>query len=318
MTYTMQLTAPEWLDKYKELVASGLSQRQACAILGIARATVYDTLKKQEDNNDIASGDKPKGMRVLLWDIESAPHLGYFWSRWKQNIGSNQIEQEGGYMLSAAWKWLGEEEVYHVWADDPVHGNDANICAALYEVIEQSDVIIGHNQNSFDYPMLNARLVQNGFPPLKNVKKIDTLLIAKKNFRFATNKLDDLGKYLGVGRKIDTGGFELWHRVITGDKNALAEMVDYNRQDVVLLERVYLKLRAFDSNPAANAGHYYEDNLSRCPVCGSSEVIETGNASYTPVSKFVEMVCNDCGHRSRKRQAVNDKEKRAGMLITPK
>lgn len=49
----MQLTTPEWLDKYKELVESGLSQRQACAILGIARATVYDTLIRVEQYNHI-------------------------------------------------------------------------------------------------------------------------------------------------------------------------------------------------------------------------------------------------------------------------
>lgn len=54
----MQLTTPEWLDKYKELVASGLSQRQACAILGIARATVYDTLIRVEQYNHIEKGGK--------------------------------------------------------------------------------------------------------------------------------------------------------------------------------------------------------------------------------------------------------------------
>ncbi len=312
------LNTPEWLDHYKELIASGQSQRQACAILNIARSTVQDTLKRIEQKEEMISGKKPKGMRVLLFDIESAPHLGYFWQRWKQNIGSNQIEKEGGYILTAAWKWLGEDEVHHVCAADPINGDDSNICATLYEVIEEADAIVAHNNSAFDYPMLNARLVQNGFRPLKSVKKIDTLQIAKKNFRFASNRLDDLGKFLGVGRKIDTGGFELWHRVIKGEKAAMLEMVEYNKQDVLLLEKVYLKLRAFDSNLQANAGHYYHDNLSRCPCCGSSDVTESGNFAYTPVSIFVEMVCTDCGHRSRKRQAINDKEKRANMLVTPK
>lgn len=314
----MQLTSPEWLDKYNELVASGLSQRQACAILGIARATVYDTLKKIEDNNNIAEGEKPKGMRVLLLDLETSPTLAYVWRRWKQNIGSNQVEKEGSYMLTAAWKWLGEDKMHCAFAKDPVEGDDSNICALLYEAIENSDVIVAHNLNGFDYPILNARMIQNSFPPMKTVKKIDTLAIAKKHFRFNTNKLDDLGKYLGVGRKIDTGGFELWHKTIKGDNEAFCQMMDYNKQDVLLLEQVYLKLRAFDTNPAANAGHYYEDSLSRCPVCGSSDVEETGNNVYTPVSRFAEMVCNGCGHRSRQRHNISDIEKRRGMLITPK
>jgi rRNA maturation endonuclease Nob1 len=94
-------------------------------------------------------------------------------------------------------------------------------------------------------------------------------------------------------------------------------MVDYNEQDVALLERVYMRLRAFDNRPA-NAGHFFEDahNEHRCPVCGSDDVEYTGNSVYTPVSEFAEVVCNDCGHRSRTRQAKNSKEKRNSLLIT--
>jgi len=144
----MQLNTPDWLDKYKELVASSLSQRQACAILGIARATVYDTLKKVE--NPPAQKLQKVGMRVLLLDLETAPTLAYVWRRWKQNIGSNQIEREGSYMLTAAWKWLGEDDVHCAFANDPVNGDDSNICALLYEAIEQSDVVVAHNLNGFD------------------------------------------------------------------------------------------------------------------------------------------------------------------------
>lgn len=310
------MTNETWYEQYKELSEDGLSHRAIAAILNVPKSTLWDRVQAIKGGKvDIT----PKqGMRVLLFDLESAPTLAYVWQRWKQNIGSNQVEKEGTYMLTAAWKWLGEDFVHGAFAKDPVNGNDSNICALLYEAIENSDVIIGHNSNNFDLPILNARLVQNGFQPLKSVKKIDTLQIAKKNFKFNTNKLDDLGKYLGVGRKIDTGGFELWHKTIKGDNEAFCQMMDYNKQDVLLLERVYLKLRAFDSNPTANANHYHEDNLSRCPVCGSSDVQDTGNAVYTPVSKFAEMKCGDCGHRSRKRQTINDVEKRRNILITPK
>lgn len=309
-----------WYDEYTNLIASGYSQREAALIMGIPRTTLQDRLKKMFEEEVPEQGGKVKGQgpRILLFDIESAPSLAYVWGRWKQNVSGNQVEREGSYMLTASWKWLGEDEVHGAFAKDPVNGIDDNLCSLLYEAIEHSDAIVGHNLNNFDYPILNARLVQNGFPPLKTVKKIDTLAIAKKNFRFNSNKLDELGKYLGVGRKMDTGGFELWHKTVTGDNEAFCKMLDYNKQDVLLLEKVYLRLRAFDSNPQANAAHYYEDNLHRCPVCGSSNVLESGNATYTPVSKFVEMLCSDCGHRSRKRQTINDKEKRQAILVTPK
>lgn len=313
----MKIEIPKWLIEYNCLINQGFSQRQACGIIGVARSTVQDTLKRIEEYQ-FQDDKKKDGIRILFFDLELAPTLAYVWRRWKQNIASNQIEKEGGYILTAAWKWLGDDYVHGEYAEDPVEGLDENVCIKLWDAIEQSDVIVGHSLMNFDYPVLNTRLIQNQLPPLKVVKKIDTLAIAKKNFRFNTNKLDDLGKYLGVGRKIDTGGFELWHKVITGDEEAFHKMMEYNKQDVLLLEQVYLKLRSFDSNPQANAGHYYNDNLMRCPVCGSTDVEESGHAVYTPVSKFAEMICHSCGHRSRKRQNSNDKEKCAAMLITPK
>ena len=73
----MQLTTPEWLDKYKELVASGLSQRQACAILGIARATVYDTLLRVEQQRLIGTDipDSKEDNSVVL--VISDMHIPY-------------------------------------------------------------------------------------------------------------------------------------------------------------------------------------------------------------------------------------------------
>lgn len=312
------LNTPEWLDHYKELIASGQSQRQACAILNIARSTVQDTLKRIEQKEEMISGKKPKGMRVLFLDVENSPSLGYIWGRWKQNISSNQIHTEGGVLLTAAWKWLGEEERHVVKAQDPFLDEDLNVLLEMYDAVEQSDVVVMHNGNRHDWPLFQTRLVLNNLPPPKRVKIVDTLQIAKKNFKFNSNRLDDLGKFLGVGRKVETEGFDLWRKVVNGDKEAHEVMAQYNIGDVDLLEKVYLKLRAFDGNLQANAGHYYHDNLSRCPCCGSSDVTESGNFAYTPVSIFVEMVCTDCGHRSRKRQAINDKEKRANMLVTPK
>ena len=50
---------------------------------------------------------KHQGPRVLLFDIETAPILGYVWSLWEQNVGLNQIHSDW-YVLSWAAKWLGD------------------------------------------------------------------------------------------------------------------------------------------------------------------------------------------------------------------
>ena len=35
-----------------------------------------------------------KKPRILFFDIETAPMLGYMWSLWDQNLGLNQIKQD--------------------------------------------------------------------------------------------------------------------------------------------------------------------------------------------------------------------------------
>jgi len=302
------------LTTYTTLRSQGLSEQSIAAIIGIPRTTmrykIHKLIKSQPSHTDFPSGPK-----VLLFDLETAPTLAYVWGRWQQNVSTVQVEHEGGYILSAAWKWLGDDVVHCKVSEDPISGNDYNVCEALSEAIEQADIIIAHNLIKFDYPMLLTRLIKNNLSPLKIIKKIDTLKIAKKHFRFSSNRLDDLGIFLNVGRKQETSGFELWKSVVKGDSQALIDMQTYNIQDVVLLEKVYMKLRAYDNDPSINMGLYYKDNLTRCPCCGSADITTSENSVYTNVSEYQEYVCNSCGSRARGRTVQNSKEKRKVLLI---
>lgn len=302
------------LEQYNNLKQQGMSERKIALALGINRCTLRYKIKKALINTSNKEAALKRAPKVLLFDLETAPTLAYVWGRWQQNISTSQVSHEGGYILSAAWKWLGKPEVYSVFANDPIQGDDINVCESLYEAIEEADVIIAHNLNKFDLPMLNTRLIMNGFGPLKNVKKIDTLVIARKNFRFSSNRLDDLGLFLKLGRKQETSGFDLWKRVVEGDITAREEMTTYNKQDVILLEQVYNTLKAYDSNPNINMAHFYNDSKIRCPSCGSEDVTATGNSVFSPISEFPEMLCNCCGARSRTRKPINTKEKRQNLL----
>lgn len=289
----------------------GSSSREIAEALGISKSGVNDFL---------SSGEKPKqeGPRVLFLDLETAPATVVTFGRFNVNISQDHVIKEGHYILTAAWSWLDSDTVYRIQLtpDEAISGNDLDIAASLYEVIEEADIVIAHNAVKFDMPVIKTRLLANGLPPHKTVKILDTLKMAK-HFRFPSNKLDSIAAYLKLGRKVDTGGIDLWVRCINGDKEALDEMTEYNDHDVVLLKEVYNKLAAFNSG-TANFGNYYDDDKHHCPACGSTAVTETGNFVYTPVSKFEEVVCNDCGHRSRLRTAVNTKEQRKKALVTPK
>ncbi len=137
-----------------------------------------------------------KRPRVLIFDIESAPNLGYIWGKYEQDVLSYVKEW---YMLSFAFKWLGEEKThvfglpqYPLYKKDKM--NDKQLVESLWKLFDEADIIIAHNGNSFDIKKSNARFIFHGMKPPSPYKSIDTKLVAKRSFNFNSNKLDDLGK----------------------------------------------------------------------------------------------------------------------------
>lgn len=239
-----------------------------------------------------------KQPKILLYDIETSPNLGYIWGKYEQNV----IEYESEwYMLCFSYKWLGSDEVHVLGLDDfPLYKrnkeNDKRLVWELYKLFNEADVIIAHNGNSFDIKKTNARFLFHGFTPPSPYKQIDTKLVAKRYFNFNSNKLDDIGNYFGLGRKMETGGFELWKGCMSGEPAAWQKMKEYNIQDVVLLEQVYLKMRPW-MRDHPNHNLYTGDSCS-CPNCGSTNIQRRGTG-VTRTGKYQRFSCQDCGSWSK-------------------
>src|SRR6266487_2734900 len=235
-------------------------------------------------------GTEPK---IILFDIETAPRLAWVWGQYEQNVIDVKTEW---YMLSFAWKELGTQKVtvhalpdYGAW--QTTRENDSDLAVALWKVLDDADVVIAHNGDRFDIRKANARFIAHGMKPPSPYKSIDTLKVARRHFKFDSNKLNDLGKYLGVGRKLPHTGAHLWFGCMNGDPKAWALMRRYNRNDVELLERVYLKLRPWaTTHPSLT--HY--TSKTACPTCQSPKIINSGYL-YLKTGKRQRIKCTDCG-----------------------
>lgn len=258
--------------------------------------------------------------KILVFDIETAPILAYVWSAWNQNIGYNlDMLLDDWFMLTWSAKWLFEDKVLSakLTSKEAKDQDDSRITKLIWELFNEADIVIAHNALKFDNKKLNARFLKNGLPPPLPYQTIDTLAHARKRFAITSNKLDYIGKFLGVGRKIDTGGFDLWKRCMNGDSEALLDMEKYNIQDVKLLEDVYLALRPY-IQPHPNIGLYIEDNIECCPSCGSSSLQWDGTYA-TYANLFDSFRCNDCGSIGRSRKTSIDKDqKRFLTMSTPR
>jgi hypothetical protein len=232
--------------------------------------------------------------QVLYFDIEHAPTRGWVW----RNYESNLIETDKDwYLLSFAYKWAHEKKVHTVALPD-FEGYDKDkecdkhLAIELWKLFDAADVLIAHNGDKFDIRKANARFLTHGLRPPSPAKSIDTLKLARRHFAFSSNRLDDLGNYLGCGRKLAHTGKHLWFSCMAGDPKAFALLRRYNAQDVRLLERVYEKLKPWDQkHPNLTA---WGEGVG-CPVCESTNFQRRG-VMVKVSAKRQRLHCQDCGH----------------------
>lgn len=266
-----------------------------------------EPLTRQYDDRQMAEGVAP--LRILFFDIETAPMLAYIWQARADWVGHNQITHET-FLLSWAAKWADDDHIFGdvLTADEARAQEDIRIVQSLAEMIRQADIVVAHNGDRFDIPMLNNRLLLWGDIPLGSVKTIDTCTLARRSFRLSHNKLDHLAQELGFGTKISTD-FSLWQGCYHGDEDALAQMYEYNRHDVVLLQQVYEAMAPYVKGlPRLVDGADGED---ACPFCGHKDLVED-DVYRTNASTFPRFRCEGCNRHSRGRKAM--KSRKVGVV----
>ena len=251
-------------------------------------------------------------MKILFFDIETAPNIAYIWGLWTENRSADMI-QSHWYTLCWCAKWLGEKKVYSSalpdfksYKKDPE--NDKKVMEALWNLLDEADMVVAHNAVKFDIRKVNARFIVHNMKPPSPYKVVDTLRVARRYFAFTSNKLNDLGMILKLGKKLPTGGISLWQKCLQGNKTAWGKMVRYCKTDVTLLEKIYLKLRPYISNHP-NTGVYDDTPNPICPKCKSDKIVKQGFA-YTNAGKYQQYSCRACGGWSRgKRNLLDNKVK---------
>jgi DNA polymerase elongation subunit (family B) len=230
-----------------------------------------------------------KKLKILLLDIETAPHQVYVWGMWDQNVQLDRLIEHGRTLCWAA-KWYGDEPTQVQIGAEKFDGRKRMI-RRIHKLMNEADIVVTYNGSKFDIPMLNNEFVKLGLTPIRPNKHIDLLKTAKSQFRLASNKLNYIAEYLGVGSKVKHKGFSLWVGCLAGDGKDWEDMVDYNIGDVELLEKVYTRLRPWVKNHPDVA---VENQEEHCAACGSSNIQRRG-VRRTKAFSIVRVHCQDCG-----------------------
>lgn len=223
-------------------------------------------------------------IKLLFFDIETTPLISYTWGTYDQTV----IEvMEEWYLLCFSYKWQGKS----VKAEKLINGKktERELVVKMWKLLDEADVVVAHNGRKFDVKKVNAKFLEYGLDVPSPYKIIDTLTEARKYFALTSNKLDSIGKYLGVGRKVKHPGFEMWKGCMENEDKWWKLMIKYNKQDVLLLEKVYQKLLPWITQPTALWSKV------PCPHCGSPETQNRGKATTGGGKTRKRHQCTDCG-----------------------
>lgn len=174
-----------------------------------------------------------KEFRIGFWDIETSGLAATF-----------------AGLFCATIKVLGQEPVtYRIDESPNYHAqpwDDKWLATQIRDELETLQIAIGYNNNMFDTPFLNSRLVKHKervISPI--VKHVDLYLVARYRMKLHSNRLESLIEHLGTSTRKTPLSPETWRRAASGEKESLDEIVKHNVPDVVALEEAFLRLIPF-------------------------------------------------------------------------
>lgn len=219
--------------------------------------------------------------KIVIWDIESS-----------------NLDADFATILCVGWKYLGDKKVNIIkisdsptFKKDPT--NDKWVVQEISKVLSEADMWITHYGRKFDVPMVNTKLLFWGLPPMPPVPHIDTWLISKYKLKLHSNRLATVSGMFGLDDKTPVLGRQ-WIKAIAGDKASLNYVYEHCKQDIIVLEQVYEKIKCLTTtHPNVNL---CDDSVDkpRCPICGNSNVHKRGY-SIARVGKRQRYQCQKCG-----------------------
>lgn len=229
--------------------------------------------------------------RRLFFDVETSPNVGLFWQAgYKQKIDYSNIIKERA-IICICYKWEEEKEVYGIhWS---AKQDDKKILQEFIEVANQADELVGHNGDKFDLAWIRTRCLHHKIPMFPTYQTIDTLKISRSKFKFNSNRLDYIAKFLGIGGKIKTD-FNLWKDIVLSNSgSAMEKMIKYCKKDVILLEKVFKELRGH-IEPKTHYGVRFGQDRGSCPECGSDDLLIVRRKATATGIKKIQYQCNTC------------------------
>jgi len=170
--------------------------------------------------------------------------IGYF------DIETSNLNADFGIMYSYAFKVDGEDTYYcsRVTKDELRNGTlDKRLVKDCIKDMMKFDVIITYYGTRFDIPYLRSRALYYNydiFPMYGYIKHIDVYSMVKNKLKMHNGRLESACRFLGIEGKTHLDS-RYWVRAMTGDEQALEYILEHNKKDVEITEKLYKRLEPY-------------------------------------------------------------------------
>jgi exonuclease len=242
-------------------------------------------------------------IKTLFYDLEVSRAIAEgYGNKWEFKLVKLIRPQE---LMCISYKWLGDKKV--TWKSRHDFASMREFIEFIRDLFDEADILVAHNARKFDNRMANRYFIKFDVDPPSPSYTVDTLQVARSNFKFESNSLNDLCEFLDLGQKEHITYADLEHDFMSGNpkRKTLSLMKKYNNMDVELLEKLYFKFLPYINNHpnVARIGN----RPDACPKCGGHRLIRKGTRT-TSVSRYFRWKCKDCKGWCRDRTAFGKDE----------
>jgi uncharacterized protein YprB with RNaseH-like and TPR domain len=180
------------------------------------------------------------------------------------DLETTDLEADRGVILCASYesstepgkvRTIRQDETNPRWSEG-IRGDDKELVKQVCKLVRDHDIIVAHNGNRFDIPMLRTRALRWRLSPLREVKLVDPCSIAYRKFKLRSNSLGRIADYVGIADRKTPLDMSVWADVmLNGSKSGMNKIVEHCEADIRVLRGIldFVKpfVKVFDDRGSA-------------------------------------------------------------------
>lgn len=174
-----------------------------------------------------------------------SPKIGIF------DLEFQNFQANYGIILTYSLKEYGKNKIYAnriLVRDLRSKYLDKNLCSEIITNLSKFDVLVTYWGTGCDLPYIRTRSLKwkLNFPQYGYIKHIDLYGLVKNKLSLNRYSLDSACQLLGIKGKNHVIG-DYWIRALTGHVQSLNYILDHNKRDVIITEKLFNRIMKFSA-----------------------------------------------------------------------